>query len=373
MDTQRTKLFDFFSINDRSLKNRAVVAPMTRRSATASGVPTNEMEQYYSAFASGGFGLIITEGTYTDNLYSQTDFNQPGITNDAQQKAWSQIVEKVHQEQALIICQLMHGGALSQCKDETMAPSPIQPKGLKSTEREEWNVAFPIPREMSLEDMETVKDGFVKAAMLARGAGFDGVEIHAANGYLFDQFITPHTNRRTDIYGGTVENRLRFLKEVFWAIKNVVPHDFIIGIRLSESKVNDLTYRWPGGSQMADAIFKGLKDAKVDYFHIAAEGGNWARECRYDDGTSSNSIAKQITRAPIIANGGLHQLEIANNLLTNNHADLIAIGRAAIANPNWPNLIAEGKEPIPFSKDLIKPSLTLAHTRSMQERFLSNV
>jgi 2,4-dienoyl-CoA reductase-like NADH-dependent reductase (Old Yellow Enzyme family) len=208
--------------------------------------------------------------------------------------------------------------------------------------------------------------------MLAKSAGFDGVEIHAANGYLFDQFITPHTNLRTDGYGGTVENRLRFLKEVFWAIKNVVPKDFIIGIRLSESKVNDLTYRWRGGSQMANAIFKNLQDVKPGYFHLAAEGGNWARECMYDDGTSSNSIAKQITGVPIIANGGLHQLEIANELLNNNHADLVAIGRAAIANPDWPNLIKQRKEPIPFIKDLIKPSLTLTHTKSVQQRIHQN-
>jgi len=341
---------------------------MTRVSATPDGVPTREMADYYEAFAAGGFGMIITEGTYTDELFSKANHHQPGIANAAQMQGWKRVVTAVHGHNALIINQLMHGGALSEITGETIAPSAVQPLGLRATDHTVSPSAFPVPRAMQKEDLEAVKAGFVHAAWQAHEAGFDGVELHAANGYLFDQFITPHTNLRADAYGGNERNRLRFLMEVYQAVKAALPDDFIVGIRVSESKVNDLTYRWPGGSETARRIFEVLAEINPDYLHIAAEGGRWERECRYPDGTSSNSIAKSLLRSPVIANGGMHDVALAETLLNSNAADLVSIGRAAIASPDWPKLTAAGEPVLPFFKELIKPSLTLAHTRSVQEQ-----
>jgi 2,4-dienoyl-CoA reductase-like NADH-dependent reductase (Old Yellow Enzyme family) len=363
METIAKNIFDPVTIHGRALANRLVVAPMTRWSATDAGVPTDEMAEYYAAFARGGFGMIITEGTYTDDLFSRADGNQPGMVTQAHLQGWKQVVDRVHESRALIISQLMHGGALSQFSDDTIAPSAVQPLGVRTPERGGPTGPFPIPREMTANDFEGVKQGYVQAALLAVKAGFDGVEIHAANGYLFDQFITPHTNLRTDAYGGDARNRLRFLMEVYAALKAVVPATFIVGIRVSESKVNDLTYRWPGGPDTAREIFSVLAEISPDYLHIAAEGGRWDREALYPDGSSSTGIAKSLLTSPVIANGGMHDVHLAESLLNSGQADLVSIGRAAIANPDWPRRIAEARPVVPFFKELIKPSLTLAHTK----------
>lgn len=367
MNTKADVLFQPIQLQERTLKNRFVVAPMTRRSADASGIPTEEMANYYTAFAKGGFGLIITEGTYTDDLYSKTDDHQPGLVTKEQLEGWKMVTDKVHHadKNTLIILQLMHSGALSQHTDKTIAPSAIQPVGLRNTEEGGLKGAFPLPSSMNKKDIDDAKEGFVQTALRAVAAGFDGVEIHGANGYLIDQFITPHTNVRDDEYGGSFPNRLRFLTEVFTAIKAVVPDNFIVGIRLSESKVNDLTYRWPGGPATANAIFDVLKELDTSYIHIASEGGNWARESLYDDGTSSNGIAKRITGKTVIVNGGMHNIDLATKLISDNEADLVSIGRAAIANPDLPNRIKNGAPLIPFFKELIRDSLTLKHTREM--------
>ena len=366
METITKTLFDKTKIAGRTLANRLVVAPMTRESATEEGIPTQEMADYYAAFARGGFGMIITEGIYTDNLYSQSDKHQPGLVTGEQRSGWANVVNQVHNHDSLIVAQLMHAGALSDFLDSTVAPSSVQPVGLRASE-DGTNRPFPVPKEMTLQDMLFLKEGFVNAAILARKAGFDGVEIHAANGYLFDQFVTEHTNERTDEYGGKVPGRLKFLMDVYHAIEEVSLPDFIVGIRLSESKVNDLSYRWPGGSETATEIFETLKQIKPAYFHIAAEGGNWARECLYTDGLSSTGLAKTLTGIPVIANGGMHDTKLSESLLNTDQADLISIGRAAIASPDWPNLVREGKDTIPFFKELIRPSLTLKHTKAVLE------
>ncbi|MBO9612937.1 MAG: NADH:flavin oxidoreductase [Dyadobacter sp.] len=368
METISKTIFDPLEIRGRKLANRLVVAPMTRVSATHAGVPTQEMADYYEAFAEGGFGMIITEGTYTDELFSKANRDQPGIVNAEHMHGWKRVVTAVHRHNALIISQLMHGGALSEVTGATIAPSAVQPAGLRSTDNSVSPSPFPMPRAMQTEDLNAVKEGYVRAALLAREAGFDGVELHAANGYLFDQFITPHTNLRTDEYGGNERNRLRFLMEVYQAVKAASPGDFIVGIRISESKVNDLTYRWPGGSETARRIFEVLAEIDPDYVHIAAEGGRWERECKYPDGSSSNSIAKSLLRSPVIANGGMHDVALAETLLNNHAADLVSIGRAAIASPDWPKRVAAGGPVVPFYKELIKPSLTLAHTQRVKEQ-----
>ncbi len=369
METIRKTIFDGTPIGERKLANRLVVAPMTRVSATDAGVPTQEMADYYEAFAAGGFGMIITEGTYTDDFYSKANRNQPGMVNGMQMQAWKRVVDAVHAHDALIINQLMHGGALSECNEHTIAPSAVQPVGLRTTDITLAPSLFPIPRAMGQGDFEVVKSGYVNAALRAHQAGFDGVEIHAANGYLFDQFITPDTNLRTDEYGGNERNRLRFLMEVYQAVKAVLPETFIVGIRVSESKVNDLAYRWPGGAETARRIFEVLAEIDPDYVHIAAEGGRWERECVYPDGSSSNSIAKSILKSPVIANGGMHDVALAESLLNSHAADLVSIGRAAIASPDWPKRMAAQEPVVPFFKELIKASLTLAHTRRVMEQF----
>ncbi|WP_332914558.1 NADH:flavin oxidoreductase [Algoriphagus boritolerans] len=319
-------------------------------------------------FCRGGLWLIITEGTYTDDQFSKAYFNQPGLINQQQLEAWSTIVRQVKQRGTLFICQLMHAGALSQYHSKAIAPSAIQPLGVKMPEVGGEAGPFPLPGEANPAQILAIKQGFVAAALKAEEAGFDGVELHAANGYLFDQFITDYTNKRTDAYGGTVENRLLLLAEVYVAIRAVVQPRFVVGIRFSEGKVNNLAYRWPGGAATARAIFREVKKFTPDYVHIAAEGGRWERECLYPSGTSSNRIAKQLLGVPIIANGGMHNLELAARLIEQGDTDLVSIGRAAIANPDWPKRIMEGRTVIPFHQDMIKPSVSLKNTKQFMAK-----
>lgn len=355
-------IFEPFLLHQHRLKNRLAVTPMSRVSATEQGVPATDMEDYYEAFARGGFSLIITEGVYTDLLASRSYQHQPGIVTPEQVNGWRRIVRKVQSHGALLICQLMHAGALSQHLAHTWGPSAVQPPGRKMPEYG-GEGAFPLPKEMTLEEIALVKQGFINAALLAYTAGFDGVELHAANGYLLDQFMTGYTNLRSDSYGGTVANRFRLIAEIIDGIRKVVPAGFLTGLRLSEGKVNDLRYRWPEGAAMARAVLAEAAKVRPDYIHIAAETGNWERECLYEDGTSFPGLAKQMTGAPVIANGGLHDPALSGKVLSEGHADLIALGRAAIACPEWPLLMEQGVAPRAFHPGMIKPSATLAHTK----------
>ena len=361
MQTQNNhhKIFTPFTLLHHRLKNRLVVAPMSRVSATNEGVPTDAMRRYYASFAKGGFAATITEGLFTDLKYSRGYPNQPGIVTSSHIDKWKGITDCVKEQGGILICQLMHAGALSQSSQQTIAPSAIQPVGKKMPEYGGGEGAFPFPKEISAEEINKTIAGFVQAAINAYEAGFDGTEIHAANGYLLDQFLTDYTNKRSDRYGGSVENRFCIIKEIIEGIRQQVPTRFIIGLRLSEGKVNNLFYRWPQGETMAKKVLAEVNKVAPTYIHIAAESGNWKRDCLFPDGTSLSGLAKSIIDVPVIANGGLDNLEMTDEVLEGNHADLISLGKAALADANWPERIRNGEPISPFRPQLIKPSAAI--------------
>ncbi len=239
----------------RSLPNRTVVAPMSRVSAAEGGLATQRMQRYYAAFARGGFAVVITEGTYTDTDASQGYDRQPGMATPAQAEAWRPVANEIRAAGAVAIMQLMHAGGLSQRTPvigRTIAPSRIQPRGQMMPEYG-GSGPYPVQLAMTKDDIRSVRDGFARAARRARNVGFDGIEIHAANGYLLDQFNTTYTNPRTDRYGGPPEKRIRLTAEIVETIRSAAPNDFIVGVRVSEAKVNDFYYRWPGGPERSSA------------------------------------------------------------------------------------------------------------------------
>lgn len=358
-------IFQEANIWQRELINRAVVAPMSRVSATANGMATDEMRDYYTAFATGGFGVILTEGIYTDVYSSKSYNNQPGLSNAAQTTSWKKLTLSVHQSSSsLLFAQLMHGGSLSQYSEETLAPSAVQPVGVKMISY--GGVGnFPLPKAMNLEDIQRMQQGFINAAINAHKAGFDGVEIHSANGYLLDQFLTPELNRRNDQYGGTMQNRFRVIAEIITGIRASVPPEFIIGIRISEGKVNDLTYRWADGIATAKELAEEIKVSRPDFIHVAVQTGEWERDSFYGSGVSLASVIREITNIPVIANGGFHDLDKAKRALNAGHADLLAIGRAALADPCWPIKAMNNLPLIPFHQDMIWPEATISHTQKI--------
>ncbi|MFI7743803.1 oxidoreductase [Kocuria rhizosphaericola] len=332
-------LWSPLQIGPTRLENRVALAPMTRISATAEGSATDRMVAYYEAFARGGFGLLITEGIYPDAAYGQGYLFQPGIATEEQAQAWGGVVGAVHASGAKIFAQLMHAGAQAQGNrfvDSTIGPSAVAPKG-EQLGFYRGEGPYPVPAEITTEQMEDVRQGFVAAALRAEDAGFDGVEIHGANGYLLDQFLTDYLNLRTDEYGGSPANRVRFAAEICRAVRDAVGPETAVGIRISQAKVSDHDHRWSGGADEAEAIFSTLGATGIDFIHTTEYKAT--APAFGDEGPSLAALAKQHSGLPVIANGHLDDPETALSMLNDGAADVVALGKAALANRDWPRRV----------------------------------
>lgn len=353
-------LFSPLALGPLRLANRLVVAPLTRVSATAGGHATPRMAEYYAEFAQGGFGLVITEGIYTDRAYAQGYLFQPGLADDAQRDAWRPVVDRVHEAGGRIVAQLMHAGAISQGnphRARPKGPSAVQPAGQQmAVYRGEG--PYRMPEAMSGDEIEHAVSGFAAAAAHARDAGFDGVEIHGANGYLLDQFLTAHTNLRDDAYGGTLARRLTLGVAVAHAVRAAVGPNFVVGYRVSQAKVNDYTHRWAGAQADAELVFRTLAASPIDYLHTT-EFEAW--QPAFGDGRGLAALARRHGGKPVIANGSLHDPARARALLARGEADLVALGRGAIANADWPRRVQAGEALEPFDPAILSPLADLAN------------
>ncbi|WP_336366140.1 NADH:flavin oxidoreductase [Marinobacter sp. C2H3] len=349
------------------LPNRFALAPMTRTSAEPDGTPNDLMAEQYEGYARGGFGLIITEGTYTDNLASQGYANQPGLTNDAQVAGWRRIVERVHQAGSKIVAQLMHAGAQFQAnrfQDHPLAPSAVAPKGAPLGLYGD-QAAWQVPTIMTDDDIRAAIDGFAKAASNAKRAGFDGIEIHGANGYLLNQFLSTHFNRREDTWGGSLENRLRFVVEVVRSVRAAVGDDFPVGIRLSQATVTDPDYQLPEGEAGFRRIVEAVRDAGADFVHTT--DGAVDRPHLVDSDQSLASVAAGVDGLALIVNGGIDET---------NHMDiaarfpgaLLAVGKKALANPDFVQRLKDGKEIADLDFAMLQPKATLSNERAWRAR-----
>jgi 2,4-dienoyl-CoA reductase-like NADH-dependent reductase (Old Yellow Enzyme family) len=348
------------------LRNKAMVAPMTRVSASSQGVPTDIMLEHYRSFAKGGWGLIFTEGTYTDEGPSQGYRNQPGIATEEHRDGWSKIVAAVHGENTPIFQQLIHAGGLIQHNNyvsSAIAPSAVDQLG-EMLPHYFGDGMFAVPREITKDEIKETIKGFADAAVRSVEAGFDGIEIHGANGYLLDQFLTTFSNIRNDEYGGSMENRLRFHCEVLSAVLEAVGGNVPVGIRISQTKVNNFDYQWPGQEQDAKTIFLALKAVGPTYIHISTHKG---LEDVWKSGRHLADWAKEIWGGPTIACGGLHDPVHAENLLKEGKADFIAIGKGALADPEWPKKVSADITPTAFDPGMIKPYANLQNTLDWRE------
>ncbi|UTW11731.1 oxidoreductase [Marinobacterium rhizophilum] len=356
------RLFESTRLGRLPLGNRLAVAPMTRVSAGADGLVTDQMIEYYRGFAEGGFGLVITEGLYTDRVYSQGYQGQPGLTCQAQGESWKPLNQALHAAGARSIAQLMHAGALSQFNafsSDTAGPSAIQPRGQQMSFYDGVG-SYALPRAMTVSDIDTAIRGFADAALLAQAAGFDGVEIHGANGYLLDQFLSVSTNARTDAYGGRPENRVRLICEVIQAVRHVTAKDFVVGVRISQTKVNDDQHRWPEAEAAAATIFSTIAQAGADYIHTTEPD---AAAPAFEGSDSLASLAARFGGVPVIANGGVEAGDQALRLVQEQGAALVALGKAALANPDWARRVCEGSELRGFDFALLAPRADLENAQ----------
>ena len=350
-------LFSPLQLASYKLSNRIAMAPLTRQMAEPDGTPTDEMAAYYARRARGGCGLIITEGTYEEDAHGARAYlSQPGIANAKHVAGWRKVTDAVHKHGATIILQLMHGGRVSDPRCLNGAPpvsaSATQSPGwtLYSDSEDEkiirgiegaWpKVTFGPARALSVAEIAEVVKGFADGAKRAIEAGFDGVEIHAANGYLLYQFIHPKTNQRQDQYGGSAEDNARIAAETCAAVRAAIGPDKIITLRLSQDGVDDFTGAWPGGVAYASEIGKALKGCGADALH-------WASFNYLENRDPSSSVPmpqalREASGLPVIANGGIDDGAKAEAALTSGAADLVAVGRPIFAQPDWPYIVRSG-------------------------------
>jgi N-ethylmaleimide reductase len=325
-----TDLFSPLSLFGASLKNRFVLAPLTRGRAGESRVPNSIMGDYYEQRATAG--LVITEAT----VISQEGIgwvDSPGIYNQDMVDGWKAIVDRVHAKGSKIVLQLWHCGRASHSDfhngEKPFSASAIKiendqihtPKGKKDYE---------VPRAMSKEDIARTVADFKKAAQNAKAAGFDGVEVHAANGYLLNQFLDGESNQRDDEYGGSIENRMRFLIESLEAVKEVYPSD-AIGVRLSPNGVFN-TMGSDDYRALYTAVAKELNAHKLGYVHIM-DGLAFGFHERGEPMTLADF--RPLFDGAIIGNCG-YTYDTATKAVSSQQADMIAFGRPYITNPDLP-------------------------------------
>ncbi|MDO3411545.1 NADH:flavin oxidoreductase [Saccharibacillus sp. CPCC 101409] len=352
-------LLSTYNLGKLTLKNRVSLAPMTRMSADDDGSANDRMARYYERFAAGGFGLILTDATYPDEQYSQGTFNQPGIANEAHLQAWKASTAAVHAQGSKIILQVAHAGAVSQgnrYRSGTVAPSAVVPLGADPNHS--------APKELSVQEIKEIIDGFVQAALRAEQAGFDGIELHGANGFLLDEFLTDYTNRRQDEYGGSTERRTRFMTELIEAVKDKVSDRMVVGIRISQSKINDFTHKWANGEKDAEIIFSAIGKAKADYIHITEY--NSLLPAFKDSRSTLIELAKKYGKTTVIANGQLDQPIDASKALEIG-ADLVSLGKPALANHDWPIRVSKNLPIDDFTGEVLSPLPTIKDNELYQE------
>ncbi|EPJ49399.1 MAG: N-ethylmaleimide reductase, FMN-linked [Osedax symbiont Rs1] len=336
-----TPLFTPIQLGPLTLKNRIVLPPLTRSRSSQPGNIANElMAKYYSQRAGAGF--LVTEGTQIEPRgqgYAWT----PGIYNAAQIAGWKKVTDAIHREDGVIFAQLWHVGRVSHTSLQPNADAPVAPSAIAAdnvkvfieTAPGEGDLADPsTPRALTTSEVEELVRMYAQAAKNALAAGFDGVELHCANGYLVNQFISEHSNQRTDKYGGSLQNRLRFLKEITTAVANVVGKDRV-GVRfapLFESTTETRVYL---GLVEADpqhtyiSAIKVLEDIGIAYLSLAE--ADWDNA---PDLPEKFYKAVRQTFSGVIMYAGKYSAEKALKVLRAGDGDIFGFGRPFIANPD---------------------------------------
>lgn len=323
-----SKLFTEAKLGKLNLKNRVVMAPMTRSRAVA-GQPTEIMAEYYGARASAG--LIITEGI-APSANGLGYARIPGLFNAEHVKGWQAVTSAVHKGGGKIFAQLMHTGRASHSANmlpgsQILAPSALGLKGKIWTDKEGDQV-YPTPKEMSLSEVKAAVSEYVTSSKLAIDAGFDGVELHAANGYLMEQFLNPAANKRSDEFGGTPEGRQKFVLEVVKEAAKTIGADRI-GVRISPYGVFNDMGPFDGIDEFYVDLTKKLSALGVAYIHVVDHSSMGAPAVSAD---LKQKIRDNFKGLYILSGG--YDAARANVDLSEGRGDLVAFGRPFIANPD---------------------------------------
>ncbi|MGR6520242.1 oxidoreductase (plasmid) [Rhodococcus erythropolis] len=346
-------LYESFELSSWKARNRFVMAPMTRESSPG-GIPNAHDVEYYRQRAAGGVGTIFTEGTLVRGPAAGSSSGMPHMYGEQSAAGWRRVVEAVHGEGAAIISQLMHMGVMRGAEPEfephlaSVGPSGIGVDGER------------LGRELTLADLDAIVAAYVESANLASELGFDGIEIHGAHGMVLDTFIWSRTNQRTDRYGGTLQNRIKFPTEVVSAVRDAVGPNFPISYRFSQWKVGAYDAVVASTPTELEQVLVPLADAGVNILHPSTRR-HWLPAFPLENATDRqlglSGWAKKLAGLPTIMVGSVavnrpfvgdeapdehdreHKLRYVMEQYDRGEFDLLALGRPLLADPEWVNKI----------------------------------
>ena len=380
-------LFQPFRCKSLSLRNRIVMAPMTRQFAQ-DGVLIDAVDDYYARRAKGGTGLIVTEGTAVDHAVAHYSAKIPHFYGDAALARWRSVVSAVHAEGGAIIPQLWHAGLARRRHNAVNPDAPsVSASALIETDlmpaSTAGTAAMPTPlhspaEPLTIAGIEAVVAAFAKGAADAKAVGCDGVAIHGAHGYLLDQFFWERSNRRDDCYGGSTENRVRFAVEIIAQMRAAVGQDFAIVFRFSQWKSQDYTAKIGATPQALADILQPLAEAGVDVFDASTRRfwepefdgsplnlAGWAKKLTGKAAMTVGSIgldgALFVSGGPRTNNISTARLGQLAEMIARGEVDLAGIGRSLIANPDWANLVAAGR------LDALRRYDAAAHVKTLEQ------
>ncbi len=338
-------LFTPYKIGNVEIKNRLVMSPMGTGIANLDGTPSEELIEYYEQRAQGGCGLIYTEVCRVNDVHGAALLRQLSLTRDRNVEPMSRIVSRIHKYGTKMFCQLHHPGR------ETRRVLIGGQKCVGASDRM-CKSEMEETRALSTEEVKALVEDYVSAARRAKQAGFDGVEIHCAHGYLPGQFMSPYTNNRTDEYGGSFENRMRFPLEILAGIRAECGGDFPVSFRISADEMLDMYgvtephIRWQDGVEIAKCLEKAGVDAINVSCGIYESGVPVIEPTPWPQGWRSYFIKaiKDAVNIPVIAVNNIREPQVAEQLLEDGVQDFIAMGRTWIAEPQWGTKVAEGRE-----------------------------
>ena len=354
-------VFDEYKLKNLILRNRVVMAPMTRNQSPG-GIPTSDVISYYARRAKAEVGLIITEGIEVSHIASSAYPNVPRLDTNKAREGWKKVVEGIKNNNGAVIAQLWHCGGFRKLG---MQPNPEVPgytaSGLVKPGKK-------VAHEMTLQDIKETIDAYASDAKICQELGFDGVEIHGAHGYLIDNFLWGGTNIREDSYGGSIQKRSQFVSDIIKAVKENVDNQFIVGLRFSQWKQHDFSAKLASTPDDLKKILMPPVEAGLDFLHSSMRRF-WESEF---EGSDENLAywTKKISNIPTIGVGSVGldsdfidmtapatptSIDKALDDIKKQKYDLIAVGRALLSDYEWVVKMKEGRlnDVIPYTKDAL--------------------
>jgi 2,4-dienoyl-CoA reductase-like NADH-dependent reductase (Old Yellow Enzyme family) len=331
-------VFSPFQIKNFTFRNRLGVAPMTRMSSPGDSIPRRDVLDFLVRRAKNGAAVVYTEAVVTDYESSQGYPKQARMTTQRQIDAWKPVVRKIQEHGAVAIMQIFHCGRMAWPEinpaERVIAPSPVAP----NQDNPMTGEPYPIPDAMTRFDIDHVIHGFAETARGAMAAGFDGLEIHGAHGYLINQFLSSYSNKRTDAYGGTVENRFRFAQEVIRAVRPEVPKERLLTFRISNWGVADMDVSLFESREEWQQMIQLLSAEPIDAISLSTYDFT---EKAFDTDRTMSQLTREVSDLPLMICGAIYDRSSAAAALQD--TDIALSAKSFLLNPNWVEDVRAGK------------------------------